>query len=101
MTYTLPSWELELKDNEIRNLRARVAELERELLAYQGERALLKQEIESLRRNDPHQPVSMSIGGTMTTRVMTERERNQTMICKDCNEVFKRSDAALLPDSGG
>ena len=33
---------------------ARVSELELELLAYQGERALLKQEIESLRRNDPH-----------------------------------------------
>ena len=54
MTYTLPSWELELKDNEIRNLRARVAELDLELLAYQGERALLKQQIESLLRNDPH-----------------------------------------------
>lgn len=32
---------------------------------------------------------------------MTERERNQTLNCKDCNEVFKRLDAALLPNSGG
>ena len=37
-----------------RNLEARVAELEAELLAYKGERILLKQEIESLRRNDPN-----------------------------------------------
>ena len=32
---------------------------------------------------------------------MTEHERNRVMNCKDCNEVFKRRDAALLPDSGG
>jgi len=38
----------------VEELNARVTELETELLAYKGERTLLKLEIESLRRNDPY-----------------------------------------------